>query len=77
MTAPSAPHRTTRRAVTASGIAGGVSDSISSTATMTGTMQADSHGRWNRAVQISGIRMTMPTPDVVPAASTRARTEPV
>ena len=41
------------------------------------TMQADSNGRWYKAVQISGTSMTMPIPDVAPAARMSARTDPV
>jgi hypothetical protein len=48
-----------------------------STATIAATTHADSHGCPNNAVQISGTKMTIPTPDVVPAARIRHRTEPV
>jgi hypothetical protein len=54
----------TRRAITTSGTVTGVSEMITSTATIAATMQPDSHLRWNRAVQISGTKMTMPTPEV-------------
>jgi hypothetical protein len=50
---------------------------ITSTATIAATMQPDSHLRWNRAVQISGTKMTMPTPEVAPAARISASTDPV
>jgi hypothetical protein len=76
-TAPSATHKITRRAITASGTATGVSEMITSTATIAANTHADSHSRPNKAVQISGTKMTMPTPDVVPAAKISASTEPV
>jgi hypothetical protein len=50
---------------------------MTSTATIAATMQADSQRRWNSAVQISGIRMTIPTPEVVPAARISVSTHPV
>jgi hypothetical protein len=50
---------------------------ITSTATIAATMQPDSHLRWNGAVQISGTKMTMPTPEVAPAARISASTDPV
>jgi len=48
-----------------------------STAMIAATTHTDSHRRWNSAVHTSGIRITMPTPDVKPAARSRASTEPV
>ncbi len=47
------------------------------TATIAATMQPDSHLGWNRAVQISGTKMTMPTPEADPAARVSASTDPV
>jgi hypothetical protein len=76
-TVPSAAHKITRRAITASGTATGVSEMTTSTATIAIITHADSHSCWNNAVQISGTRMTIPTPDVVPAARIRHSTEPV
>ncbi len=49
---------------------------ITSTATMAATMQADSHARWNRAVQM-GDQDDDANPDVEPAASSSATTDPV
>jgi len=50
---------------------------ITSTATIAATTQPDSSRAPNSTVQISGIRMTMPTPELGPAARISARTEPV
>jgi hypothetical protein len=50
---------------------------ITSTVTIAATTHADSQSCPNKAVQISGTKMTMPTPDVVPAAKISASTEPV
>jgi hypothetical protein len=74
---PSAAHSRTRRAITAPGATAGVSEMITSTATIAATTQPDSSRAPNSTVQISGIRMTMPTPELGPAARISARTEPV
>ena len=73
---PSAPQKTTRRATTAAGPATGTSEKTSTDTIVAASMQADSHRWWNSAVQTTGIRATMATPDVVPAAMVRASTDP-
>ena len=74
---PSAAHRITRRASTEPETVTGVSEMIISTATIAATRHADSHFWWNKAAHTSGIRITTPTPEVVPAARMSARTDPV
>jgi len=54
-----------------------VSEITCSVATIAATTQPDSQVRWNSAVQTSGTSRTTPTPEVGPAASSRASTEPV
>ena len=63
--------------MTASGTVTGVSETITSVTTTAATTHTDSHGRWKSAVHTRGIRITMPTPEVEPAARSRASTDPV
>jgi hypothetical protein len=74
---PSEAQKMARRITTPAGDASGTRDTMISTATIAATMIAESSRRWNSAVHISGIRITMPTPLVVPAARIRASTDPV
>ena len=62
--------------MTASG-ADWTSETTISAATIAATTHADSHRRWNRAVQMSGISSTMPTPETVPPARVSASADPV
>ena len=73
---PSAAHSRARRIVTASG-ADWTTETTISAATIAATTQADSHGRWNRALQMSGISSTRPTPETVPPPRVRASAHPV
>ena len=73
---PSAAQKTSRLAITAAGSATGTSEKTSTDTSVATRTQADSHRRWNRAAQTTGIRATMATPDVVPAAMVSARTDP-
>src|ERR1700759_2333264 len=76
ISAPSDAQKITRRRITPAGAASGTRDEMISTATIATTMTAESCLRWNSAVHTSGIKITMPTPLVEPAASSRASTEP-
>jgi len=62
--------------MTASG-ADWTSEMTITAATIAATTHADSHARWNRAVQMSGTSITIPTPETVPAARVSASTDPV
>jgi hypothetical protein len=74
---PSAAQKIARRAITAAGAATGVSETITSVRTIAAITHTDSHRRWNSAVHTSGIRITIPTPDVEPAARRSASTDAV
>jgi hypothetical protein len=77
ISAPSTAQKIARRTITAAGAATGVSETITSVMTIAATTHTDSHRRWNSAVHTSGIRITIPTPDVEPAARMRASTDAV
>src|ERR1700742_962274 len=74
---PSEAQKMARRITTPAGEASGTSDTMISTATIAATMTAEASRRWNSAVHTSGIKITMPTPLVEPAARISASTDPV